>query len=565
MRVGLPGVRAPLVARRRIWCSGAVAIAAIAAFATLGAHPLTTGERDNHQTVGTLRLLEQVNVLRTALGSWQIFIGPHFADLAATPAKPDPSELAKGAILAQAQSNDALALIASLDAEGLSANARGIKHANTVYTASITKFAPLDNGASQAVIAATVAAETTAFNEMMTETATAETLLRTRADDGLQASSDRLDSSRITFLAANGVVAALALLGAIAFGQRARSRERADRTRAERQAFDATMHDALEMAKTETEAYNVMRQALRETVPALQVEMLVADSSRAHFHQMLDTRAEGDTAARSGCGVVSPADCPATRRSRALFFPTSRALNACPYLKDRASGDLSAACIPINVTGRASAVVHATGPDGTAPARSDTYYLEATSRLAAERIAILRAFEKSEAQARTDPLTGLWNRRSFENRIHELRRDGTEYTFAYGDLDHFKVLNDTHGHEAGDQALRLFARVLRDAIRPADITARYGGEEFVIVLPDCPVETAIRILERLRERLALTLTTGRVPPFTVSFGVASSADADTFDEVVALADQALLTAKKSGRNRTIRAVTVDEPTRIRAL
>src|SRR5205085_10781501 len=88
---------------------------------------------------------------------------------------------------------------------------------------------------------------------------------------------------------------------------------------------------------------------------------------------------------------------------------------------------------------------------------------------------------------------------------------------------------------------------------PGDITARYGGEEFLIVLPECDLDTATKILERLREQLALTLATGRVPSFTASFGLASSVDADTFDEVVALADRALLTAKVNGRNRTVLA------------
>ena len=79
----------------------------------------------------------------------------------------------------------------------------------------------------------------------------------------------------------------------------------------------------------------------------------------------------------------------------------------------------------------------------------------------------------------------------------------------------------------------------------------------VIVLPDCPTNTATKILERLREQLALTLTNGRVPAFTVSFGVASSTDADTFDEVVAIADRSLLTAKTGGRNRTVRATDLN--------
>jgi diguanylate cyclase (GGDEF)-like protein len=251
--------------------------------------------------------------------------------------------------------------------------------------------------------------------------------------------------------------------------------------------------------------------------------------------------------------VVSPFDCPATTRGHTLVFPTSTALNACPYLQDRASGDCSATCVPISIAGKTVGVTHATGPDGSPPNETDIQYLEITSRRAADRVAMLRAFAKSETQASSDPLTGLWNRRSLENRVHDLQREGIAYAVAYGDLDHFKSLNDTHGHEAGDQALRLFSRVLRDSIRPNDIAGRYGGEEFVIVLPDCNTDTATVVLERVRERLALALTAGRVAAFTVSFGLAASTDADTFDEIVAVADQALHTAKATGRNRVVTA------------
>jgi len=138
--------------------------------------------------------------------------------------------------------------------------------------------------------------------------------------------------------------------------------------------------------------------------------------------------------------------------------------------------------------------------------------------------------------------------------VRDLRADGFPYALAYGDLDHFKALNDTHGHDAGDQALRLFARVLGDSLRPGDIAARYGGEEFVVVLPNCSTVTAMSILERVRESLALALNAGQVPPFTVTFGLASSAYATDFDDIVAIADQALLDAKTLGRNRVALAV-----------
>ena len=122
---------------------------------------------------------------------------------------------------------------------------------------------------------------------------------------------------------------------------------------------------------------------------------------------------------------------------------------------------------------------------------------------------------------------------------------------AYGDLDHFKDLNDTFGHAAGDRALRTFSQVLRDSLRPVDIPGRYGGEEFVIVLPECPVDEARQVLERVRERLAERIVIADLPPFTISFGVASSEQAADFDQVVSLADAALLSAKAGGRDQIV--------------
>ena len=118
-------------------------------------------------------------------------------------------------------------------------------------------------------------------------------------------------------------------------------------------------------------------------------------------------------------------------------------------------------------------------------------------------------------------------------------------------MDHFKKLNDVFGHDAGDRSLRTFAQVLRDALRPSDIPCRYGGEEFVVVLPACPISEAVTVLERVREQTALRLTSGRLPSFTMSFGVASSDQAGDFEQVVALADGALLRAKGAGRDRIV--------------
>ena len=542
-----------LRARRRVWSYGAIALLVIAVFASLSVRPLVSGRREARQDHNDDLALRQVLDYRATLADWQVFIEPQFGKLRTTLADINPVDIAKGAQLTEVQATQAQRAVSIVRTMGFGDIAREIANANAVFSKSLSNLGPLIAGRSLAEIAAGIAAERATFTQARAVTATAAAELKQAVDHHSQESIRHLDNGRTTAMVVNAIAAVIVVLGTVLVGRSARRREYAELVDWQRQEFEATLQQALDMSRTEQDAYGIMRESLRECVPHLQVEMLVADSSRAHFQQLLTTSDATQAGLRSGCGVVSPLDCPATIRGRTIVFPTSRALDACPYLKARPSGELSATCVALNITGRTSGVVHATGPDGVPPTKSDIGYLEMTLHRASERIAMLRAFEKSEAQARTDPLTGLWNRRSLEDRVRDLQRDGTPYALAYGDLDHFKVLNDTHGHEAGDRALRLFARVLRDSVRPTDITARYGGEEFVIVLPDCDVETATKILERLRERLALTLGTGRVPAFTVSFGLAASIDADTFDEVVAVADRALLTAKTAGRNRTVLA------------
>jgi diguanylate cyclase (GGDEF)-like protein len=318
-------------------------------------------------------------------------------------------------------------------------------------------------------------------------------------------------------------------------------------------AFEASLQTALEMSRAEPSVFDVVAEALSRAAPDMRSELLLADSSKAHFRQVLVSSAQSDDI---GCGVMSPDDCPAASSARNMVFADSTALDACPHLRGRGC---SALCVPMSIGGSSIGVFHVTTEDGSPPSDAVEKNVEAVARRASERLAMLRSFEVSRTQANSDSLTGLMTRRSLETAVRDLHTTGTPYSVAYGDLDHFKDLNDTFGHAAGDRALRTFSQVLRDSLRPLDIPGRYGGEEFVIVLPECPVDEARQVLERVRQRLAERIVAADLPPFTISFGLASSDQAADFDQVVALADAALLSAKAGGRDQVVTSAGPGQP------
>jgi diguanylate cyclase (GGDEF)-like protein len=325
-----------------------------------------------------------------------------------------------------------------------------------------------------------------------------------------------------------------------------RSAKREGRLRAEaaRQEFEGRLSRALDMAQDEVSSLDVVDRALGLAAAGRQAELLLADSSRAHL-----VRAAGSGSDRA-CTVESPRDCVAVRRGQTLVFSDSEELDACPYLRGRGA-PCSSVCVPVNVLGNTVGVLHTVGAAGDPPSTDVTIRLETISTEAGARIGMLRALQRSEIQAATDPLTGLLNRRSVEDRIYSLQREERPFAVVMADLDNFKLLNDTHGHEAGDRALRLFASTLKVSLRPGDSAARYGGEEFLLVFPDCGAEAALAAVERLREELALSVNKGGTPVFTASFGVADLRHGATLDEMLKHADDALLLAKREGKNRVL--------------
>lgn len=163
--------------------------------------------------------------------------------------------------------------------------------------------------------------------------------------------------------------------------------------------------------------------------------------------------------------------------------------------------------------------------------------------------------ERLRLQATTDPLTGALNRRAFEARAEQERlralRQGQPLCLAMLDIDHFKRINDQHGHAAGDQVLQAFSRLCQAAARSTDVFARIGGEEFVFLLPDTPADAARRFLERLREaveQLRIEID-GQALAVSVSIGLAEAPADQGLEALQEAADQALYRAKQQGRNR----------------
>ena len=332
------------------------------------------------------------------------------------------------------------------------------------------------------------------------------------------------------------------------------ARDTTDRVQLERQltaqldrdGFASHLSEALEMADEEDEVLDVIQRATVEISQVTPMELLLSDSSRAN----LSRAASNPSAEPPGCPVKSPFSCVAVRRGTAVVFDSSEALNACPQLRDRASGPCSAVCVPVSFMGRALGVLHTTGPDGEPLSGEPVNQLTVLAGQAGARIGTVRAFEKTQLQASTDGLTGLVNRRTAEKELRELLKARHLFAVVIADLDKFKQLNDTHGHEAGDRALRLFAQTAKQTLRDNDLIARWGGEEFVIVLPELDRFQAVNVLDRVRHDLAVAHP-GETARFTASFGIADSGQADTVEELLNIADGGLYAAKQAGRDRAV--------------
>ena len=169
----------------------------------------------------------------------------------------------------------------------------------------------------------------------------------------------------------------------------------------------------------------------------------------------------------------------------------------------------------------------------------------------------VRVFQEAQTQALTDPLTGISNRRGLmeqgEMEFTRSQVSNRPFSAIMLDLDHFKRVNDTYGHAAGDVVLCEFAKRCKACIREIDFAGRYGGEEIVILLPDTNIKASMMVAERLRNAIAsvpVRLEDGKEINISASLGMAcKDENTTTLDMLIARADQAMYIAKHNGRNR----------------
>ena len=220
----------------------------------------------------------------------------------------------------------------------------------------------------------------------------------------------------------------------------------------------------------------------------------------------------------------------------------------------------SVAIIPLTKDGRTLGALVLESSDVTGESKGlsmeEARPLTVLGAVVAGQLELVWQFAEVDKRARTDPLTGLFNRHHFGEHLQRTLNEADRYdapvSLVLVDIDNFKRVNDTWGHEAGDAVLKQVARILQDGVRSVDICVRYGGEEIAMLLPKTPSERAVEVAERLRARIASQpVKHGRSEiPVTASFGVATYPETvKVRDQLFPASDKALYIAKHEGRNR----------------
>jgi diguanylate cyclase (GGDEF)-like protein/PAS domain S-box-containing protein len=320
-----------------------------------------------------------------------------------------------------------------------------------------------------------------------------------------------------------------------------------------------SMSDLLQSCLTEEEAFAVINEFLPQLFSRDPGSLYILNPAK----NLADPVSSWGASAPSEV-VFEPQQCWSLRRGKVQIFPNSGFCSLCK--KILRSPEKGSMCVPMLAHGEALGVLHLqSGSDELARLQSEVLegFTEGRHRLAATvadhiglALANLKLRQNLQDQAIRDPLTGLFNRRYMEEtlprEIHRLQRQEGSLSVIMMDIDHFKNVNDTLGHEAGDAVLVALSNYLIQHVRLEDVPCRYGGEEFLLILPGASLEMGRQRAEQLRagvEALQVEHNAHFIGPVTISIGVASWEQGDNGDSLIDAADKALYQAKAKGRNR----------------
>ncbi|MGB2925280.1 MAG: diguanylate cyclase [Limnothrix sp.] len=256
-------------------------------------------------------------------------------------------------------------------------------------------------------------------------------------------------------------------------------------------------------------------------------------------------------------------DCWGLRKSTAHISDQDDPSMCCNHIHFESQA--TALCVPLLVRGEIIGLFHLDSNEEIEPLTCD--YAKTVADQLALSFHNLKLKEDLKVQSYLDPLTGLYNRRYLEiylaKKLPQASINHDAISFILFDVDHFKAVNDQHGHDAGDKVLEYLSRFLTLNVRELDLACRYGGEEILLVLPNSTLEQAYKRADILRagiSRLQIKFAGSILPSITVSAGVASfSEKLNSVDQVLRAVDQALYMAKNQGRNQVVCAADFEEP------
>ncbi|QJE02487.1 diguanylate cyclase [Massilia forsythiae] len=332
--------------------------------------------------------------------------------------------------------------------------------------------------------------------------------------------------------------------------------------RAERLSIAADMLQALDSVRTPPELERVLPVFLRKLLPATAGAVYLYRNSRDVLELKASWGLDGEAPP-----MVAPGDCWGLRLGKVHVATLDHDL-CCDHGAIRGGAHATQTCVPMISQGDVIGVlVVAAGRRDDArrdDARRDDDAVDSAHVVAlAEQLSLaisnVSLRDTLRHQSTVDPLTGLYNRRFFDESLkRELaraQRSRSACSVVMVDLDHFKRVNDTHGHEGGDLVLQAASRAMLQRVRASDVVCRYGGEELVLMLPDCGAEEAVKCAEAIRASIAGIVIQHQgltISGISASFGVAQwRGHGEGEQELLQAADRALYAAKKGGRNRVV--------------